>query len=456
MKLQIIRFKALFLMLAFSFLIYQVSSAGEITPDLQSKLEALGEEEKITVIVEITGRIDLAQIQGKTNKLKALYQFAEDSQEELKAFLEIQRGAGKVERYRGFKAFNGLVVAATKNVITAIAARPDVKEVRLNRIIQIPLPTKEEIQQAEWNIEKVRANEVWSAFGVTGAETIIANIDTGVNGIHPDLQANFRGGSYDFYDAINDTFTTPYDDHWHGTHTMGTACGNSASGTAIGVAPGAQWIACKALNSSGSATDEWLYRAGDWVIDPDGNPETDDIPDVVNNSWCDSNGSNQFYRSVVQTWIALDIFPAFANGNNGPGSGTVGAPASYPESFGVGATDINDNIASFSSRGPSPIDGGIKPNVSAPGVNIRSSVPGGYGRSQGTSMACPHVTGGVALLKSANPSLTVEQIKQILQDTAVDLGAAGPDNDYGWGRIDLFEAVSRVYEIPDDLVLQDI
>ena len=127
------------------------------------------------------------------------------------------------------------------------------------------------------------------------------------------------------------------------------------------------------------------------------NPRPDLRPHVVNNSWGGGPG-DPFYQATVQAWVAAGIFPAFANGNAGPSCGSAGSPGDYPESYAVGAYDIGNFIAFFSSRGPSGLDGGIKPNISAPGVDVRSSVPGnGYAIFSGTSMATPHVAGSVAL-----------------------------------------------------------
>jgi bacillopeptidase F len=148
----------------------------------------------------------------------------------------------------------------------------------------------------------------------------------------------------------------------------------------------------------------------------------------------------------VQALRAAGIFPVFSAGNEGElGDGTVGAPAGFPESLAVGATDFDDTVASFSSRGPS-FWGEFKPEVCAPGVDIRSSIPGGgyEGGWSGTSMAAPHVAGLAALLLSANRTLTLDELETFMRFTADDFGEVGPDNACGWGRIDAYDAVRWV------------
>jgi bacillopeptidase F len=223
----------------------------------------------------------------------------------------------------------------------------------------------------------------------------------------------------------------------------------------IGVAPGAKWIAVKAFTASGG-TDTALLAAGEWILAPkdaSGNPNPAMAPDVVNNSWGGGPGMDEWYRPMVQAWRAAEIFPEFSAGNtrigNPGGPGSVANPANYPESFATGATDINMNLASFSLQGPSPY-GELKPEISAPGVNIRSSVPGsGYeGGWNGTSMAGPHVSAVVALLKQVNSSLTVDEIAEILTTTASPLTDStfpeSPNNGYGYGLVNAYDAVSSI------------
>ena len=250
----------------------------------------------------------------------------------------------------------------------------------------------------------------------------------------------------------------PYDDNGHGTHTMGTTAGGDGPGPFaddIGVAPGASWIAVKAFTAAGSATAADLHSAYEWLLAPcpagvlPGSPGCDptEAPDVINNSWGNNNGASVEFLADITALRAAGILPIFSAGNNGPSPGTVGAPASFAQSFAVGAVSSGDLVASFSSRGPSPLTNETKPDVSAPGVAVRSAIPGsGYAEFNGTSMAAPHVSGAAALMFAADPAIDIDTIEQLLIETALDLGPAGPDPDYGHGRIDAFAAVQRVVE----------
>jgi len=271
-------------------------------------------------------------------------------------------------------------------------------------------------------------------------------IDSGADVSHPALAGNFRGGTNSWFDAVNGQ-ASPYDDHGHGTATAGNSCGNDPAYPFYGTAPGAQFISTKVFDASGGGSDTAILAGADWILDPDGDPGTNDQPDIVNNSWGGIIGGDTWFSATVDAWRAAGIYPVFSIGNAGPDASTAHSPGDYQQVLGVGATDINNNIAAFSSRGPSAW-GQIKPNVSAPGDTV--TVPqagGGYKTWSGTSFACPHVAGAAALVLQAQPEIAVralDDITTVLQDTAVDLGAVGPDNDYGWGLIDCLAAVGQV------------
>jgi subtilisin family serine protease len=219
----------------------------------------------------------------------------------------------------------------------------------------------------------------------------------------------------------------------------------------IGLAYNARVISAKVLDANNSFSSASIVIAGaQWMLDPDGNPQTDDFPHVVNNSWYFFDPTYTGFHASMQAWQAAGIIPVFAIGGFGPGASTTRPPANYNNTIGVGATDLSDVIAVFSSRGPSPAGAAFpadqrKPELSAPGVAVRSSVPGGaYEDWSGTSMSTPHVAATAALMIELSPSLTYDEIRQVLLETSVDLGAAGYDHSYGYGRLDAFEAITRV------------
>ncbi len=444
-------------------------SASSIAPEILRRIEPTllkrvleGEEETVPFIVYLREEADLtaatadqvSALQRRRAVITALQATAERSQVEVRAYLDIQRAAGKVRRYTPYWIFNGLAVEGDLETLLSLAARPEVKVVRADHKRYLEEGEAEDGIQAsstvEWNIAKIRADLVWQALDIDGTGVVVANMDTGVDWQHPALQTKYRG--YDphglhrhfgnWYCATDEGYIYPDDGHGHGTHTMGTIVGGGDP--AIGVAPGARWIAAKVFHDRGYTYDSWLHAGFQWLLDPDGNPGTDDAPDVVNSSWGSENGYLETFRPDVQALRAAGIFPVFSAGNYGPGGYSVGSPASYPESFAVGATDSDDYIAIFSSRGPSPWSE-IKPEVSAPGVDVRSSLPGGsYGEKEGASMAAPHVTGLAALLFQAQPTLTITETEGVITSTAVGLGDPIPNNAYGWGRIDAYNAVTAV------------
>jgi hypothetical protein len=227
--------------------------------------------------------------------------------------------------------------------------------------------------------------------------------------------------------------------------------GGDAGGTAIGIAPDARWIAVKVFNDRGSATSTAIHRGFQWLLDPDGNPDTDDAPDVVNDSWTlSASGCNLDFEPDLARLRAAGILPVFAAGNYGPTPGTVLSPANNPEAFAVGATDSADVLDPSSSRGPSACGQPVVPRAVAPGVDVRTTdLYGLYTTVSGTSLAAPHVAGALALLRSAFPDLSADRQAAALEGGAVDLGPAGPDNDYGAGRLDVLAAYHWLTEAPD-------
>jgi Subtilisin-like serine proteases len=373
-------------------------------------------------------------------------------------------------KYESFYAGNEIAVTGSgMAVLSQIAALDAVGHIRYPRTATIdPIDPLTQnlfdfsIDALDWGITDTNADDFWSAFGLQGDGIVVANIDTGVQWDHPALDQAFKCGTNPsdpscWADPANICGGSVCDNNGHGTHTMGTMVGDDDPTLTyqVGMAPNAQWIACKGCETN-SCSDASLNACADWILAPGGSP--DNRPNIVNNSWGGGGGDN-WYLAKVQAWRAAGIFPAFSAGNSGSSCGTLGSPGDYQESFATASHQSSRTISSFSSRGPSAFgdDPYTKPNISAPGDPICSSVPGsGWDCSySGTSMASPHVAGAVALLWSCNASLVGDMATtfELLQDTADpanDAGncgapADGEDNyTYGYGYLNVLAAGQQV------------
>ena len=347
---------------------------------------------------------------------------------------------------------NEVAVRTTPAVVRELSKRPDVREVRPEFTVQAP--TSEVAAAAtstvEPNVSLVNAPALWDR-GFRGQGVVVANMDTGVDATHPDLAAKWRGGTNSWYDPNGQHPTTPTDISGHGTQTMGVMIGGTAGGSSVGVAPDAKWIAVKIFNDRGTATSTGIHQGFQWLLDPDGNPNTADAPNVVDNSWTMTTATCTLdFQPDLAGLRAAGILPVFAAGNYGPNSGTVQSPANLPEAFAVGGTDNSDALYSYGSRGPSTCAAATAPKLAAPAVNIRTTdLYGSYVQDTGTSVAAPHVAGALALLLSAFPHLSADQQEAALESGAHDLGATGLDNDSGYGRLDALAAYQRLAGSPD-------
>ncbi len=437
-------------------------SAGNISKALEERLKAAGPDDHIGVLVWMAEQPDLSTLKGASYATKAQYlrDFAQRTQRALLSELSSDESVTDV---RSFWLVNMVYVEATPSVIRRIAERSDVALVDISRIRHIiepkvtskPIPR---IKTVAWNIDKIKADSVWAEYGLSGDGVIVGTMDTGIEPSHPALQGNFSGY---FFDAVNHQ-TAPYDDHGHGTHVAGTIAGGDGPGPFdhdIGIAYNAQIVSAKAFNASGSGSDPDIIACFEYFVTLKADSGVD--IKVVSNSWGSTDGTDTTFLPYVRAWHEFDIVPVFANGNSGPSPSSAGTPGNFPNVIGVGATNSSDNIASFSSRGPAPNQypwndttlwsrpdwNFIKPDISAPGVSVTSSVPGGgYESWNGTSMATPHITGVIALMFEMNPGLDYSTIYDILTNYGVDhpsQGAPYPNNDYGWGRVNALLAIEN-------------
>ncbi len=340
---------------------------------------------------------------------------------------------------------NGYSMKASDKDIAALANNPNVTVVE-NFAVRTPEMKPEDSSSGggmeNWGLAKIGAKSAWSVFGVTGKGVRIGHLDTGVDASHPDLAGKIAAWA-EFDGNGNLVASSPHDSGIHGTHTAGILVGGSASGAPIGVAPGAKLVSALVLNG-GSGTLVQVLAGMQWVLDPDGNPATDDGAQVLSMS-LGASGQYQIFQDVTDRLLAAGVLPVFAVGNSGPGE--ADAPGNCVGAMAVGATMYSDQVASFSGGGLVNWNNKayVKPEIVAPGYGIPSSIPGGrYQTMSGTSMATPHVAGAAALLLEANPNLSVDQLRSVLTSTARDLGDPGVDVRYGSGLLNVMAALAGV------------
>lgn len=465
-------------------------------------LQAAEAGRKLEFLVVLQAQADLSAAKSlPTKAAKGEYVFRklkETAQSTQAPLIRITQQANS--KCQSFFIVNALLVKGDALLLQQLAEHPATARIEPNPWTRMQAPIVENDTESvqwrntvEWGIQRIGADRVWE-MGYTGQGVVIGGADTGYEWSHPAIRNSYRGWNadtadhnYNWHDAIHEMDTTnvatinpcglsslePCDDHNHGTHTMGTmAGGDDGQGNQIGVAPGARWVACRNMEQ-GDGTPATYIECFEWFLAPTdlagNNPQPALAPHVINNSWgCpDSEGCNASNWATMQMVVAnlkaAGIVVVVSAGNSGPSCSTVNTPAAiFEESFSIGATRSNDTITSFSSRGPVMTDGSgrMKPNVSAPGAGVRSSIRNGqYAAFSGTSMAGPHVAGLVALLISANPALAgqVEAIETIIEQTAVPMlseqdcgnipGNNIPNAVYGFGRVDAFAAVQRALEL---------
>ncbi|MCK5126051.1 MAG: S8 family serine peptidase [candidate division Zixibacteria bacterium] len=458
-------------------------SAGEISDNLKSAISGKVSSEFVRVVIvpnstHNTAAMKASLIQRYQTRserhvaaVSELKEVARTSQADIKTLLtEMVRG-NQAQNVKAFWIDNVIEAEIRISALQILKEQQNINKIEIYpEIVSIPTTKSSGLAlgatSAESNLLMVNADVAW-AQGYDGTGRIVCSFDSGVDGDHPALKSNYRGNkgyapSECWFSPV-DTSTYPHyfinsSSREHGTHTTGIMIGRDIeSGDTIGVAPGADWIAAATIDIPGVS----IFEAFQWAADPDGNPNTiSDLPDVINNSWGITQiGCTDLLWNLIDNVEALGIVVIFSAGNEGSNASTLRNPGNRADdsltNFAVGAVSkVDSSIWSHSSRGPSDCDGvSIKPNVVAPGVLIRSSEPNNaYVWRTGTSMAAPHVSGAVAILRQKNPNATVTQIKTALLNSAVDLGEPGLDNTYGWGMIDIAAALDEIDALTSPLI----
>ncbi len=353
---------------------------------------------------------------------------------------------------------NTIVMRAKPRQIRKVARKRKVRKLARGGQIRLIEPATGTLdglgEGATWNVRQTSADLVWQA-GFTGSGVIVGHLDTGADPNHPALAGKFAGH---WFDAVNGE-PTPYDDHGHGTHTLGVILGGDGPGPSpydIGVAPAARWVGAKVMDKYGHGTYAQCLAGLESMVELKSSGV--DVR-VICSSWSLDDRGSDILAEVCATLLDLDVLPVFAVGNDGPDPSSCDVPASYPGVLAVGAVDQDETVAVFSSRGPAPAppalaseplmegSGRHKPDIVAPGVDVVSAVPGGgYAAASGTSSAAPHVAGVAALLLDKNPDLRPHDLAAALLGHARPsiTSAAGPDDTAGWGLLDAMSAIRSI------------
>jgi serine protease AprX len=468
---------------------------GQVVNKIDVKLLNANVDANQGIVIVMKDQADISavkNIKGKDAKATFVYNSLLAKANETQTSL-IQWLKSRNITYRSFYIVNMIAAQANLKTIAQIASRDDVKEVIQDgdfKMLDMPEPdrSQEGKRVPIWNITHIGAPSVW-AMGYSGQNVVIGGQDTGYAWEVTTIKSKYRGWNgttvdhnYNWHDAIHGDnpmsggtnscgfdSAIPCDDNNHGTHTMGTMVGDvDDMGKEIGVAPGAKWIGCRNMEN-GYGTLTTYVECFEWFLAPypvaGGVGDPTKMPHVINNSWgCPTDeGCNVSNFATMETALNnlrnAGCVIVVSAGNSGSACNTVNDPAAiFSGSFSVGATNSADVIAGFSSRGAVSVDNSyrLKPNISAPGVDIRSCrKDGSFVNWNGTSMAGPHVAGLVALLISANPALAgeVDKIEDIIEQTAINLttstqtcdgvsGTSIPNNTYGYGRINAISAVN--------------
>ena len=457
-------------------------------------METLRSAESTEFLIIMDDQLDLSSIpatRGKADRAQYVYDaltaHAEETQADVRRMLDEQGVA-----WRNLWISNSLVVTGTIEIVRHSAEFDSVAHIAANPHIYNPPPETSADDQTTravtttWGIERINADDVWLTLGITGTGAIVGGQDTGYDWEHPGLKNQYRGWdgttadhNYNWHDSIHALSSLhsggtnpcgldspiPCDDGSHGTHTMGTMVGNDEGGTSVGVAPGAEWMGCRNMERGWGQPSTYI-ECFQWFVAPTdlsgSNPDVTKAPHVINNSWhcptvegC-STATFSAFETAISNLRSSGVVVVSAASNNGNSCSTVRTPpAMFNSSFAVGSLTSSGSISSFSSFGPVTADGSnlMKPDITAPGSSVLSTVPNGYSSFSGTSMAAPHIAGVVALMISAQPELAgqVDTIENILRTTAVprtpttlcgtDTSASVPNNVFGAGEVDAYAAV---------------
>ncbi|HWR82557.1 MAG TPA: S8 family serine peptidase [Candidatus Deferrimicrobium sp.] len=451
--------------------------SGEVDKNLTNRVSGRAAHELVDVWITLPARLEprafKAAVVSQAATARGRYKFAlgrlrdehAQAQSRLLGRLRDLERLRQADNVKAHWLANIVEARVAVGQLQALANRPDVDVIYA--IPKITLITPEQVSPEPvpaaalpLNLKAINADDAWAA-GYTGAGRVVCSFDSGIRGDHPALINNWKGHDgdsaaawFDPRDRLLFPHTIPGPSASHGTHVMGILVGHDdVAGETTGVALDAKWISAAVIDVPGTS----IIDAFEWAADPDGDPNSmGDVPDVINHSWgVEGIACLNLFYDLIDNLEVLGIVNTFSAGNEGSTGTTIRNPANRAndslDCFAVGNVNHTANppvIYGTSSRGPSDCNGAIKPNVTAPGYIIRSTLPNTtYGVMTGTSMAAPHVSGLVALLRQKNPNATVDEIKQAILTTAQDYTYTLPDNNYGWGVIDCMAALNALSSV---------
>ena len=295
--------------------------------------------------------------------------------------------------------------------------------------------------EGSWGVEAIGAPAAWQQ-GFDGTGVVVGAIDSGATAVHEQLAAGFRGGDRSWLDPANGSAESRDTRFGHGTGVLSCAVGRNAAGITLGVAPGAQWIACAGL-PEGRYNNVLATRCADWMLNVG-------QPDVLVAAWVlprTGEGCDRSLQPIVDAWRAAEILPVFPAGNFGPEPRTDRSPANYNSLYPDGRTALSigglgrdGGLIAESSRGPGGCDGAVFPLLVAPAEDLFTAFPlssSTYLHARGTSFAAGLAAGAAAILIQADPEASISEIEDALLAGAADLGPPGADSTFGYGRLDI-------------------
>ncbi|HUT98334.1 MAG TPA: S8 family serine peptidase [bacterium] len=472
------------------------AAAARIGPNLEARLPGLAEDELLWVNVSLSEQATPAELQqlnatlppepARAAVIERLKYIAADTQGDLLAYLEGRRNLGDVGYVGAFWVTNLVVCEARPSVIRELLERGDVARVETGSDRPdewVGVGESDRDGGLAWGVEKIGAPYVWDDYGYDGDGIVVAVSDTGVNYEHYDLRDHLwhntdeipdngvdddHNGYVDdylgyYFDGAGGGGPDPMDTDGHGTHCAGSVSSDGAAGMSCGVAPKTRIMSLKVWMWATPQGEASVWEAWQYALD--------NGADAVSVSLGWSYGwdpDRATWRDVAENCLAGGLALVVAGGNDGPDPQTITCPGDVPGLITVGATNVSDEIAGFSGRGPvswadvAPYHDYpclTKPDVCAPGVDIVSCSweddQGYIWGWNGTSMATPHTAGTVSLLLDAAPALSPVQLKAALEHYARELGDPGKDNTYGAGRVNAFASVSSVVADPELHLLFD-